>query len=115
MISAEDLHLFKLAGDHREAIAEVLQFFRIYHSMRYVKHQLVLRLNQPLAPSLVDAFNANFSDILASGRFEQREALPLEHDDPDLLAKPRLVLHFNRRNFGRLRQLIDAINRGSVE
>ena len=115
MISAEDLHLFKLCSSHREALAEILQFFRVYHSMRYVKQQLVLRLNQPLETRLLDAVRASFSDLVASGSFEQREALPLEHDDPDLLAKPRLVFHFNRRNFGRLRQLIDALNRGSVE
>ncbi len=28
---------------------------------------------------------------------------------------PRLVFHFNRRSLGRLRQLIDAINRGGVQ
>ena len=28
---------------------------------------------------------------------------------------PRLVFRFNRRSLGRLRQLIDAINRGAVE
>ena len=115
MISPEDLHLFKLTSSHEEARDEILQFFRVYHSMRYVKHQLVFRLNQPLEPSLLDAINAEFGDLLVSGRFEQREALPLEHDDPDLLSKPRLVFHFARRSFGRLRLLIDAINRGKVE
>jgi uncharacterized protein (TIGR00730 family) len=114
MISAEDMHLFKVCDNHAHAVAEVLQFFRVYHSMRYVKNQLVLRLNQPLAPELLADVNKHFRDMLASGQFEQREALPLEHDDPDLLAKPRLVFHFNRRNFGRLRLLIDAVNRGSV-
>lgn len=114
MISPEDLHLFRVCDNYQDAIAEVLQFFSVYHSMRYVRNQLVLRLNEPLAPGLVDTFNADYRDLLASGDFEEREALPLEHDDPDLLAKPRLVFHFNRRNFGRLRQLIDAINRGKA-
>src|SRR5262245_46852136 len=114
MISPEDLHLYKVCDDHQTAINEVLSFFRVYHSMRYVKHQLVIRLNQPLAPQLLDAINAEFADLLVSGQFEQRQALPLEHDDPDLLSKPRLVCHYSRRSFGRLRQLIDAINRGKV-
>jgi hypothetical protein len=114
MISPDDLHLYKVCDDYRTAVEEVLQFFRVYHSMRYVKHQLVLRLNQPLAADLVAAINAEFGDLLVSGQFEQRQALPLEHDDPDLLAKPRLVFHYARRSFGRLRQLIDAINRGNV-
>jgi uncharacterized protein (TIGR00730 family) len=115
MISPEDLHLYKVCDDYQTAVEEVLGFFRVYHSMRYVKHQLVIRLNQPLAPELLAAINVEFRDLLVSGQFEQRQALPLEHDDPDLLTKPRLVCHFARRSFGRLRQLIDAINRGRVE
>jgi len=114
MISPEDLHLYKVCDDFQTAVDEVLDFFRVYHSMRYVKHQLVLRLNQPLARELLDAINAEFRDLLVSGQFDQRQALPLEHDDPELLTKPRLVFHYARRSFGRLRQLIDVINRGSV-
>jgi len=114
MISPEDLNLYKVCDDFQTAVDEVLRFFHVYHSMRYVKHQLVLRLNQPLAPDLLAAINGEFRDLLVSGQFEQRQALPLEHDDPDLLAKPRLVFHYARRSFGRLRQLIDAINRGKV-
>jgi hypothetical protein len=75
----------------------------------------VLRLNEPLHPLLLDGINEHFSDLLSGGKFEQCSALALEHDDPDLVSKPRLAFQFNRRNFGRLRLLIDAINRGSVE
>jgi len=31
----------------------------------------------------------------------------------DLAGLPRLIFHFNRRNYGRLRQLIDFVNRGA--
>jgi uncharacterized protein (TIGR00730 family) len=115
MISPEDLHLFKLTDSFKEARDEVLQFFRVYHSMRYVKQQLVLRLREPLHSLLLDAINAEFVDMLTEGQFEQRDALPLERDEADLAHFPRLVFHFNRRNFGRLRLLIDAINRGSMK
>jgi uncharacterized protein (TIGR00730 family) len=115
MISPEDLHLFKLTDSFKEARDEVLQFFRVYHSMRYVKQQLVLRLREPLHALLLDAINAEFVDMLTEGQFEQRDALPLERDEADLAHFPRLVFHFNRRNFGRLRLLIDAINRGSMK
>jgi hypothetical protein len=63
----------------------------------------------------LDAINAEFVDMLTEGQFEQRSALPLERDEADLAHFPRLVFHFNRRNFGRLRLLIDAINRGSLK
>ena len=37
-------------------------------------------------------------------------ALEAETDDADVIHLPRLVIDFNRRDFGRLRSLIDAIN-----
>jgi uncharacterized protein (TIGR00730 family) len=114
LISPEDLHLFKYTDNHLAARDEILQFFRVYHSMRYVKNDLVFRLQQPLDESLLDAINSEFTDLLKEGRFEQRPALPLERDEAELNHLPRLVFQFNRRNFGRLRLLIDAINRGSV-
>jgi len=114
MISPEDLSLFKLTDSVDEAVAEVLQFFRIYHSMRYVKHHLIFRLTEPLSPELLAHINDRFRDILASGTFEQTDVLPAEKDEPELLHMPRLVFHFNRRALGRLRQLIDVINRGSL-
>jgi uncharacterized protein (TIGR00730 family) len=115
LISPEDLSLYYVTDDYQKAADEVLRFFRVYHSMRYVKRELVFRLQQELEPSLLDAINANFHDILTEGTFEQRGALPAEKDEPDLAELPRLVFHFNRRNLGRLRQLIDVINRGSFE
>jgi uncharacterized protein (TIGR00730 family) len=114
LISAEDQYLYKVCDDYHVALQEVLQFFKVYHSMRYVKRDLVLRLNEPLDPVLLDGINATFKDILAEGRFTQRDVLPAEKDEPDLLQKARLVFTFNRRNFGRLRLLIDSINLGTI-
>jgi len=115
MISPEDLHLYKLTDSFEVARQEVLQFFRVYHSMRYVKSDLVLRLQSPLSPDLLEAINREFVDLLTAGHFAQRPALDLERDEADLAQMPRLVFAFNRRNLGRLRALIDAINRGSVD
>jgi len=115
MISPEDLHLFKLTDRYEVARDEVLQFFRVYHSMRYVKNDLVLRLKTSLDSALLEAINRDFTDLLTEGSIEQRAALPLERDEAELAEMPRLVFRFNRRNLGRLRMLIDVINRGSTE
>jgi hypothetical protein len=115
MISPEDLCLYKLTDRVDEAVAEILQFFRVYHSMRYVKNRLVFRLNQQPSAELLGEINQEFNDILAEGRFELTGALREEHDEPAVIALPRLVFRFNRRNLGRLRQLIDCLNRGSIE
>jgi hypothetical protein len=111
MIERDDLALFRRTDDVDEAVAEILDFFRVYHSMRYVRGRLVLRLSRPLDDELVETINGQFGDILAQGRFVQRGALPEEKDEPNLAHLARLVFPFNRRAHGRLRQLIDFVNR----
>jgi hypothetical protein len=114
LISPEDLSLYKVTDDLDAAADEVLSFYRVYHSMRHVKNRLVLRLKESLHPSLLEDVNRHFQDILSEGSFEQHAALKEEKDEPALAALPRLVFRFNRRSLGRLRQLIDCLNRGSV-
>jgi uncharacterized protein (TIGR00730 family) len=110
LISPEDLNLFMLTDNYHEAVEEVLRFFHVYHSMRYVKQKLVFRLNEPLHQLKLDQINAEFRDLLTEGDYEQSEALPGEKDEPDLAHLPRLSFSFSRRSFGRLRMLIDTIN-----
>lgn len=110
LISPADLSLFKVTDDVDEAIAEIMQFYRVYHSMRYLRKKLVFRLNHDVSDALVERLNNEFADILLAGRFEKSTALPLEADDPHLQHLPRLVFQFNRRDLGRLRQLIDVLN-----
>ena len=113
MISPEDLGLYRLTDRVEEAVEEILGFFRVYHSMRYVHNRLVMRLHEAPGAELLDEINSQFVDILAEGRFCAGGALPEEKDEPALAHLPRLVFHFNRFNYGRLRQLIDRINRES--
>ena len=109
-ISEEDLSLFLVTDSCERAVDELLDFFRVYHSMRYVRQNLVLRLQTAPSADLLEDLNHNFTDILVDGRFESSGALSAEKDEPDLAELPRLVFHFNRRNLGRLRQLIDRVN-----
>jgi uncharacterized protein (TIGR00730 family) len=115
MISPEDLHLYKLTDSVPAAVAEILQFFKVYHSMRYVKNKLVLRLKTPPSAELVAALNVEFPDILSGGEIVASGPLADEKDEPDLAGYSRLVFKFNRRSLGRLRLLIDALNRGSIQ
>jgi uncharacterized protein (TIGR00730 family) len=110
MISPQDLSLYKITDDCDEAVNEVLSFFRVYHSMRYVKRHLVLRLHERPADERLEEIQTRFADILVDGRFELRDALPEERGEPSLAHLPRLAFHFNRTDHGRLRQLIDFLN-----
>jgi uncharacterized protein (TIGR00730 family) len=102
--------LFKVTDSVDDAVAEVHNFYRVYHSMRYVHGDLLLRLQHKLSDALLERLRADFADILVAGTFEQIEALPEEANDTHIAALPRLRFRFDRRNLGRLRQMIDAIN-----
>lgn len=110
-ICPADLALFEQVCSVEEAVAKIGRFYRRYHSLRYVDNRLVIRLLSPLAPAEIRILTDRFQDILLTGgRIEASEALEAEADDADAIHLPRLLVDFNRRDFGRLRSLIDAIN-----
>jgi uncharacterized protein (TIGR00730 family) len=108
MISADDLELFHIARDPADAAEHIIGFYRCYHSSRYVGDRLVLRLKYALSPEDVARLESEFSDLIAMGRLVQRGALSAEDEHLEL---PRLVFAHTRRDYGRVRALIDAINR----
>ncbi len=114
LISPADMSLFKVTDSVDEAVAEVMQFYRVYHSMRYVHGDLLLRLQHKLSEELMEQLRDEFADIVVAGTFEQTEALPEEANDTHIATLPRLRFRFDRRNLGRLRQMIDAINRSDA-
>jgi hypothetical protein len=114
-ISDYDLSLFCITDQPGTAVSEILQFYRVYHSMRYVGDRLVLRLLRRISHGLVERLNDEYGGILASGRIEQGHALPEEADDTAIASLPRITLHFDRKSFGLLRRMIDLINAADVE
>jgi uncharacterized protein (TIGR00730 family) len=110
MISSVDFSLYKVCDTVDATVEEIMHFYRVFHSMRFVRKQLVFRLQRELPEALVEQINVDFADLLAKGEFVQREAFKEEADEYRLAELPRLAFHFNRRNYGRLRQLIDVIN-----
>ena len=111
LISKDDLSLFKVTTSVDEAVEEITRFYRVYHSARTVGRRLVVRLTHAIPEPLVEALSRDFADILVSGPIVQSPALEEEDDEPELASLPRLVFNFNRTDFGRLRQLIDRVNR----
>jgi uncharacterized protein (TIGR00730 family) len=109
-ISEQDLSLFKIFTDVEAAVREIRNFYLNFHSYRFVKRDLVMRVIYPPTPSLIEHLNEGFRDILTGGEIGQTDPLPAEADTPDPCTLYRLLVPFNRRDFGRLRQMIDAIN-----
>ena len=110
MISPSDMSLFRVTDDVEEAIDEVLDFYSVYNSMRFVRDQLVLRLHREPSDELIERLNDEFQDVVESGRIEKAKPHKLEADDVHLKDLARLSFTFNRRAVGRLRMMVDVLN-----
>lgn len=110
LISPGDLSLFKVTDSVEEAVEEVLGFYSVYNSMRFIRDRLVLRLHVEPTEQLLERLNDEFADIVVSGKIEKAAVHRLEADDAHLAELPRLILNFDRKAVGRLRQMIDVIN-----
>ncbi|MGD0336543.1 MAG: TIGR00730 family Rossman fold protein [Candidatus Omnitrophota bacterium] len=109
-INKQDLNLFQVAHSADEAVKYIEDFYKVYHSLRYVAGMTVLRLNRPLSDKALDSINNEFKDILTEGRIMPSPALEEELKDKEYPDLPRLVMKFNLRDYGRLFELIRVIN-----
>lgn len=106
-ISPNDENLYYIAKTPLDAKRHILKFYRVYHSSRYVKEFLVIRLVKTLEEVQIQELNDKFSMLVVSGKIAMSDALPEETDNLEL---PRLIFHHTRKDFGILRALIDRIN-----
>src|SRR5881392_1806597 len=113
-ISPEDFSFFKIVHNVREAVTEILQFYKVYQSARWVGERLVIRICDRLSKKAIIDLNDKFEDIVRSGEIVQGTALRQEKNEPEIWNLPRLILTPYRRSFGRFRQLIDAINSSTI-
>jgi len=109
-VSSEDFSLFKLCHSVADAVNEIAKFYKNYHSVRWVGDQLVFRICRKLSAKAIVDLNRKFADLVREGEIVQAKALPAEMNEPEIWSLPRLVLTPHRCDFGRFRELIDAIN-----
>jgi hypothetical protein len=113
-ISAEDVDLYRIFNTPAAAADHIVRFYRIYHSSRYVKDDLVIRIKKPLREQDVDRLTDEFRILIkpvgttgSPSKIVQRG--PFEQED-DHLTLPRLSFPHTRYKFGMIRKLIDRIN-----
>ncbi len=111
LVDEHDLGLVCMTSEVAAAVAEVLGFYRNYHSIRYVGARLVMRLRAQPTAEEVAQLNRDFADICVDGGINVSGPLPAEVADDDHVKLARLVFSFDRMSHGRLRGLIDAVNR----
>jgi uncharacterized protein (TIGR00730 family) len=106
-----DNRLFDMIDNVDQAVERIVHFYRCYHSIRYVRDHLIIRLRHQLNTDQVHSLNADYRQcLLPGGSITSSQALPEERDEPDLLNLPRLCLDFNKKDFAQLKALIEAIN-----
>ena len=110
LISPGDMSLFLVTDSVEDAVEEVLGFYSVYNSMRFIRDQLVLRLHIAPTDSLLERLNDEFADVCVKGRIERVPTHRVEADDEHLLELPRIGFVFNRKAAGRLREMINLIN-----
>jgi len=108
LISPEDLSLFRVTDDVETAVRECVDFYRNYHSSRFVGELLVLRVRVAPDAAQLAKLDDEFADLFTSGRLEL--VAPLEEEAGEAPDCARIALRFDRRRAGRLRLLIDRLN-----
>ncbi len=106
-ISPEDPGIYYIAKDPRDAAEHVLRFYRNYHSSRYVRDDMVIRLRKPLRNHDLERLEHDFKGLIKTGGMRMSGPLPEEDDH---LTLPRLVFTHTKHKYGLVRALIDRIN-----
>ncbi len=112
LISPEDLNLYFITDDITAAERHVLDFYRNYHSQRYVNDTLVLRVQRPITAKQLEALNEEFKSLVKEGTIEQGGPLKQEQELPQL---PRICFTYTKYHFGKLRAMIDRINQFDMD
>ena len=110
LISPEDLCLYQITDDTDQAVRIITRFYRNFHSTRFVKDLFVIRLKHAPSDSALEAMNEDFADINTGAPMKRIEPTPEEVEDNEHVELPRIAFNFNRKDYGRLRQMIDVLN-----
>lgn len=110
LVSPSDFNLFYITHDVEDAAREICDFYRNFHSYRWVRQQMVIRIQHKLTDAALQKLNDEFSSITTEGQIIQTRHLPEEAEDVHLHHFHRIVLTPDKRDFGMLRMLLNAIN-----
>lgn len=110
MVSPDDFDRVVVTDSVDVAAREITEFWRNYHSLRWVGDRLVLRLRAQPTAAEVERLNADFGFLAAGEGIIARGPLRAEMLDDDEVDLPRLVFVADRFRVGSLFQLIRAVN-----
>lgn len=108
LVSPQDFSLVRHVQDIDRAVEEITGFYRNYDSSRFFKDRYLIRLHKPISENDLQHVNKAFADMLSEGAFER--LTDYSEDDMQTPALERIVFHFDKSSYSRLRQLIDYFN-----
>ncbi|MBE2203827.1 MAG: TIGR00730 family Rossman fold protein [Chthoniobacterales bacterium] len=115
LISQTDFHLFHITHDPDDAVNTITSFYKNFHSYRWVREKMVIRIQNKLTAAALEDLNRRFDSLLVADRIVQTTALPEERDDPSLAKLPRIVLTPDKHDFGSIRLLLNALNTAEIQ
>ena len=110
-ISAEDFSIFTITKSPEEAVQVIEEFYTIYHSIRFVNGELIIRLTKELSDAQIDMLENEFPELRQPGsRITPTAPRPEEADEPDLMGLPRIAFRFHHQHYGLLMAFIRRLN-----
>ena len=109
-ITRIDFNLFTVVSSAKEAVQEVADFYRNYHSIRFSREMTIIRLNNRIPAKQLKRLSKKYQDMI-TGEILPSGPLPAEVRAKELLDLPRICLCFNRKSYGRLMGLIRDLNK----
>jgi len=107
-ISEDDLNLYALFDDPAKAAEHVREFYRNYHSARFVRDTQVIRIQRPITDAQLAELNQDFTKLIKEGVITQTGPLKEERGEHPTLT--RLQYTSTKRDYGTLRRLVDRAN-----
>lgn len=108
-ILESDLRLMQLADSPEQAMQYILDFYRNYHSSRWLQDKFIMRLQRPLTPVALADIQRRFADMCSSGLTQDEHTEQLA-EASELGQLHHLAFAAKGRDQGRLRELIDFVN-----
>ena len=106
-----DLKLVRLVRSPEAAAAEIEHFYGNYHSTRRRDGLLHIRLKHAVTPACLEQLATDFADLCRTPGFTQLAPGEGEADEAEFAHLTRLTFDFHGRHYGRLRELVDELNR----
>jgi uncharacterized protein (TIGR00730 family) len=111
LISSSDTSLYRITDSIDSAVSEITDFYSNYHSIRFVRNRLYIRMRREIPPSDFSALVHQFGHLTQDGDIRQSSPSDDEIKDKDNLELFRVSLMYSAKGFADLRPLINAINR----